>query len=94
MAWETITDEYQRGTFTITIKLCLDCYDDTHYTSGVADKASKRIAMFKELHSVIRQIEPANATTLERISSRWYSLPGIIKVYESTYECIVDEEPA
>ncbi|KDS63655.1 hypothetical protein M095_3458 [Parabacteroides distasonis str. 3999B T(B) 4] len=50
--------------------------------------------MFKELHSVIRQIEPANATTLERISSRWYSLPGIIKVYESTYECIVDEEPA
>jgi len=94
VAWETITDEYQRGTFTNTIKLCLDCYDDTHYTSGVAGKASERIAMFKELHSVIRQIEPANATTLERISSRWYSLPGIIKVYESTYECIVDEEPA
>lgn len=36
VAWETITDEYLRGTFTITIKLCLDCYDDTHYTSGVA----------------------------------------------------------
>ena len=92
--WQTITDDYQRGTATIVTKLCIDCYDDTHYTSGTADKVSERIGQFKQLHDIVRLLESDNATPLERTSSRWYSLPGAIKVYESTYECMIDEEPA
>lgn len=92
--WETITEDYQRGTASIVIRLCLDCYDDTHYTSGTADKVADRIAMFKQLHEIVRRLEPENAIPLERQSSRWFSLPGAIKVYESTYETIIDEEPA
>ncbi len=92
--WETITDDYQRGTASIVIRLCIDCYDDTHYTSGTAGKVAERIARFKQLHDIVRHVEPANALPLERVSSRWISLPGAIKVYESTYETIIDEEPA
>ena len=92
--WQTITDDYQRGTATIVTKLCIDFYDDTHYTSGTADKVSERIGQFKQLHDIVRLLESDNATPLERTSSRWYSLPGAIKVYESTYECMIDEEPA
>lgn len=94
IGWETVCDDYQRGTATFTVKLCIDCYDDTHYTSGTAGKVAERIARFKQLHDIVRHVDPENATPLERTSSRWYSLPGAIKVYESTYECIVDEEPA
>lgn len=92
--WETVTDDYQRGTAQITVKLCIDCFDDTHYTSGTAGKVAERIAMFKRLHEIVRHVESKKATELERTGSRWYSLPGAIKVYESTYECIMDEEPA
>ena len=92
--WETITEDYQRGTTQIVIRLCIDCYDDTHYTSGTADKVADRIRMFKELHEIVRKLEPMNALPLERMSSRWFSLPGAIKVYESTYETIIEEEPA
>lgn len=92
--WETVADDYQRGTAQIVIRLCIDCYDDTHYTSGTADKVADRVRMFKDLHDIVRKLEPANALPLERQSSRWFSLPGAIKVYESTYETIIDEEPA
>lgn len=92
--WETITEDYQRETASIVIRLCIDCYDDTHYTSGTAGKVADRITMFKQLHDIVRSLEPANALPLERQSSRWFSLPGAIKVYESTYETIIDEEPA
>ena len=92
--WETITEDYQRGTTKIVIRLCIDCYDDTHYTSGTADKVADRIRMFKELHEIVRRLEPVNTLPLERMSSRWFSLPGAIKVYESTYETIIEEEPA
>ncbi len=92
--WETLCDDYQRGTATIVTRLCIDCYDDTHYTSGTADKVAGRIDRFKRLHDIVRLLDPAGATPLERTSSRWFSLPGAIKVYESTYECIIDEEPA
>lgn len=92
--WETVTDDYQRGTAQIIVKLCIDCFDDTHYTSGTAGKVAERIAMFKRLHEIVRHVESEKATELERTGSRWYSLPGAIKAYESTYECIMDEEPA
>lgn len=92
--WQTITDDYQRGTVTIVVKLCLDCHDDTHYTSGTSHKAAERITRFKQLHDIVRLLEPENTTPPERTSSRWYSIAGGFKVYESTYECIVEEEPA
>ena len=92
--WETMTDDYQRGTARIRTRLCIDCYDDTHHTSGTAGKATGRIARFKRLHDIVRHLEPDSVTPLERVSSRWFSLPGAIKVYESTYECITDDEPA
>lgn len=92
--WQTLAEDYQRGTASVVVRLCIDCYDDTHYTSGTAGKVADRIRMFKQLHDIIRKLEPKNALPLERQSSRWFSLPGAIKVYESTYETEMDEEPA
>lgn len=90
--WESMCDDYQRGTVSISVKLCVDCYDDTHYASGTADLCAERISRFKRLHDIVRRITPYHATSPERDTSRWYSLPGAIKVYESTYECVVDED--
>ena len=69
--WETVTDDYQRGTAQIIVKLCIDCFDDTHYTSGTAGKVAERIAMFKRLHEIVRHVESEKATELERTGSRW-----------------------
>lgn len=92
--WETICEDYQRGTATVTIKLCLDCFDDTHYSSGNSEKTSGRLVLFRRLHNLIRRLEIPDCTELERQSTRLYSLPGAIKVYESTYECVLEDEPA
>lgn len=31
----------QKGTVNVIVKLAIDCYDDTHYTSGTAEKAAE-----------------------------------------------------
>lgn len=33
----------QNGICKVVVKLAIDCYDDTHYTSGTAGKAQERI---------------------------------------------------
>ena len=82
--WETVTDDYQRGTAQIIVKLCIDCFDDTHYTSGTAGKVAERIAMFKRLHEIVRHVESEKATELERTGSRWYSLQPVSQQAKST----------
>lgn len=92
--WTSIVGDSQRGTATIGVKLCLDCYDDTHYTSGTAHKVAERVGQFRTLNGLISNLRIEGFTSLVRKSSRWYSLPGNIKVYESLYECVFFEEPS
>lgn len=76
----------QHGTGTMTVRLAIDCYDDTHAGSGQEDKIAERQQNAKDLYKclqgakVTRLVEP-----VYRIKSRDYTLPGNIKVYEQMY---------
>ncbi len=90
--WRTLDDSYQRGDVNITVRLCIDCFDDTHYTSGTSGKVASRMAMLKELHDLLQGFGPEGSDLgLERTTTRIYSLPGAIKVYENTYSYTLDD---
>ena len=76
----------QFGTGTITVRLAIDCYDDTHAGSGQEGKMAERQQQAKDLYKclqgaqVVREVQP-----LCRVKSHDYTLPGNIKVYEQIY---------
>lgn len=93
--WTTLGGAYgkvQSGNSNINVKLILDCYHDTHYTSGTSSKAEERAAMVHELHSLLQSYMLAGASSpLDRKNSRNQTMPHGIKVYELVYECrIID----
>lgn len=90
--WRSMSDGYQQGDVNVTVRLCIDCFDDTHYTSGTAVKISERMAMLQELHNLLQDYSPEDSSFgLERTATRFYSLPGAIKVYENTYNYTIED---
>ena len=89
--WQELGGGKQKGTATVRIKLAIDCYDDTHHTSGTSHKAVERLRFYSKLHEVIHLFKADTFTPLKRIKSVFYSLPGNIKVYEGIYTCAVLE---
>lgn len=90
--WSTLSDGYQQGNTNISIRLCIDCFDDTHYTSGTSPLIAERLAMLQKLHNLLQDFTPGNSDIgLERTMSRFYSLPGAIKVYENTYSFMIED---
>lgn len=84
--WSDVGTSYQKSNSTITVRLAMDCYDDTHFTSGSYEKTRKRIALAYKLHEALQNLRcSGNATPLTRVKSGSYTLPGLIKVYELTY---------
>lgn len=79
----------QRGTATIDIKLAIDCYDDTHYTSGTADKASERMRHVQELHKLLQGHMVNSVGIMNRIESNFETLRRGIKLYSMRYELSV-----
>lgn len=84
-SWENIGGLSQKGLCTVTVRLCIDCYDDTHYNSGTTEKILKREEKRKELHRLLQGHCVGGDTALIRTSSRFYSVTHGIKVYESVY---------
>lgn len=101
--WQELGGDKQKGTVNIRVKLAIDCYDNTRYTSGTAHKAAERMLMYKKLHSKLNHFRGAilkddngeiidkHFLPLKRLKSVFYSLPGGIKVYEAIYTCIILE---
>lgn len=84
--WEELTGDKQRGKSLITIRLAMDCYEDSHAASGTYESVAKRHKLASKLHNALRHFKPAEgATALIRTHSRGYSLPGSIKVIETTF---------
>lgn len=88
-SWENLGDIQQKGKCVITTRLAIDCYDDTHYTSGTADKVAERQRMATKVHRLLQGTKVGNNGKLVRRKSRSYTLPGFIKVYEADYEIMV-----
>jgi len=81
----------QRGNCTVTVRLAIDCYDDTHVGSGTEKKAAERMRLAARVHCALQCLVSENCTPLMRKTSRNYSRPHAVKVYETTYICWIND---
>ena len=89
--WKQLGGPSQQGNCAITIRLAIDCYDDTHHGSGTEDKAAERMLIAQSIHRALQCFRSGNCTPLIRKTSQNYSLPHGIKVYETMYNCVVND---
>lgn len=93
--WNDIGYGVQKSESLVTVRLAIDCYDDTHYASGTYQKVRERQLKAKELYKALQGFQCAEeATPLVRVKSRDYSLPGNIKVYETMFSFTLHDESA
>ena len=94
-SWSNLEGKSQKGTVKVNVQLLIDCYDDTHYTSGTYNKVRERQLKAKELYKALQEFQCTEETSpLVRVKSRDYSLPGNIKVYETVYSFTLHDESA
>lgn len=90
--WEGTKQGCQRGKATFTTRLAIDCYDDTHVSSGTTGKIAERMALKKAVVNALQGFIPDNcASPMFRQNSRDFSLAGGIKVYETTFRFSVHD---
>jgi hypothetical protein len=90
--WTTFAKGIRQGSVSAVIKLCIDCYHDTHYGSGTEDRIRERMQLLEKLHGIVEGITPQEgADPWERTVSRFYSMEGGIKIYETVYRGLIDE---
>lgn len=89
--WSNIAGLSQKGLATVRVSLIIDCYDDTHYTSGTVEKIAEREKVRRRLHELLQGHRIGEDSALIRTSSRFYTFNHGIKVYESTYTLEVTE---
>lgn len=89
--WSNIGGLSQKGLATVRVSLIIDCYDDTHYTSGTIEKIAEREKIRRRLHELLQGHRIGDESALIRTSSRFYTFNHGIKVYESVYTLEVTE---
>lgn len=52
--WHDLGYGAQNSESLITVRLAIDCYDDTHYSSGTYDKAKQRQEFAKKLYKTLQ----------------------------------------
>lgn len=93
--WRDLGLNNQKGTALITVRLAIDCYDDTSYGSGTYDKIRGRHDMNRKLYKLLQRFKGSQSSTpLVRIKSRDFALPGYIKVFETTYAFVINDNSA
>ncbi len=93
--WNDIGYGVQKSQSLVTVRLAIDCYDDTHYMSGTYQKVRERMLKAKELYQALQEFQcTEEASPLVRVKSRDYSLPGNIKVYETMFSFTLHDESA
>ena len=92
-AWDNIKNGLQHGKTILTIRFAFDCYDDTHYGSTQEQHVTERLTLAKRLNSYLHgwRFDGCD-TVLIRRTSRQFSLPGGVKVYDTEYITTVADE--
>lgn len=91
--WEERTGASQRGHSSLTVRLAIDCYDDTYATSGTVEKIAERQSIAHNMFKLLQHYRPLpSMSQLIRVKSRDYSINGGIKIYEQTYTFRQSEE--
>lgn len=93
-SWTDTADGGQKGTCKVRVRLIIDCYDDTHATSGTLDRVAERERMRHGLHRLLQGFRPDSDGALVRTQSRFYTWSHGIKVYEQTYTTTTSEQVA
>ena len=78
--WSDIRGVNQKGTAIVRVRLIIDCYDDTHHTSGTTHLIAQREAKRRELHKLLQGHRIGKESALIRTQSRFYTAPHGIKV--------------
>ncbi len=90
--WKNLGGLSQQGDASINVKLAIDCYDDTHIGSGQEEKVRERSQLAKKIHKTMHGfVAGQTCSSLIRVSSQNYSIPGAIKIYESVYNVHVSD---
>lgn len=89
--WTDTTAYAQKGKCTVRVRLILDCYDDTHSSSGTLALVGQRDEMRHKLHALLQGFRPGGDGALMRTKSRFFTFNHGIKVYEMTYATTVSE---
>jgi hypothetical protein len=85
--WTSLdTRGVQRGQCSFTVKLAIDCYDDTHAGSGTEGKIAERLRQNNRLYRALQGFTARpEMSRLVRSKSVDYSLPHAVKVYETAF---------
>ena len=89
--WSSLEGRSQKGKSTIVVRLCIDCYDDTHAGSGTLDAIRTRADTVKELHRLLQCYRPDGDGEMIRERSKFYTWNHGIKVYEMYYTVSVTD---
>lgn len=93
--WSNTGNSGQLGLITVKTRLILDCYDDTHYRSGMLEAVKRRAELAKTLHKLVKGFHPDKSLSdFIRINSRTYTYSHGIKVYETAYTTEIKESDA
>lgn len=77
----------QKGTVTLTVRLVIDCYDDTHVGSTQENAITDRQQMARKLYKALQmQRFCKDMGPLSRVKSQDYTIAHGIKVYDQIYQ--------
>lgn len=77
----------QEGTVTLTVRLVIDCYDDTHVGSTQENAITDRQQMARKLYKALQmQRFCKDMGPLSRVKSQDYTIAHGIKVYDQIYQ--------
>ncbi len=87
--WNTITamtSPVQMGTAEVTVRLAIDCYDDTHVGSGTTERITERDRMNRRVVEALHGYRPKNAiSAMERVQSSAMTTPYNWKIYDTVF---------
>ena len=93
--WNDLGYGVQKSESMLTVRLAIDCYDDTSYASGTYDKVRERQQLAEKLYKSLQCLQCTdNASPLVREKSRSYAMPHYVKVYEMTFSFTLHDESA
>lgn len=93
--WTNISPGVQKGGVELTVRLAIDCYDDTHIGSGTTDRIAARQQLSAKVYKALQGFRLNRLMSpMTRTKSRDYTLEGNIKVYEKVFSFYYHDESA
>jgi hypothetical protein len=84
--WQTLSNNAQRGDVSLTVRLAIDCYDDTRMGSNTEELIASRLKFAAKVYTSLQgQRVSVSATKLNRTKSRSYGIAHGIKVYDTMF---------